>query len=314
MNSIEKGIKTMAFCEKTGLEFEATSKRVRNHPTIMAMLSDAYRDGWHFDAMEAIKSGRNAGYTTIEQFVSALNDAKEQYKLRTNAIYAAEMQRKREAEEVRRQRHVTNSLLRSRGYEWQRGYSDSDIENDIWNGEGEATGAWELVSPDHRDVSVKEAMFELAFYEDAKFAHDWLAYRGIPEIAPAIELKRREEALKLEAAATQAQVVTYTDEQIAYQQEAIPAFIEAGHSPELAEKEAKRLSLPHDPWQDFVPLSEPEVLPDGRHATLVISGDLRYGALVSDEWYGIDELLEEFPDFPLRKRLAIYRERNRRSQ
>lgn len=279
----------MAFCEKTGIEFEAASKRTKNHPTIMGILSDAYRDGWHSDALAAIKNGRAAGFTSIEQFVTAMREAEEQYKLRTNAAYAAESQRKREAEEIRRQRHVTNSLLRSRGYEWQRGYSDSDIENDIWNGEGEATGAWELVSPDHRTVSMKEAMLELAFYEDAKFAHDWLASRGIAEAVPAIEVKRREDAAKAE----QAQAVVYTDAQLEYQQEAIPHFIAAGMLPEIAEREAKRLSN-CTPGTDFARLAPVRLA--GAEGAIAINSDFRYGVIIDDEWFGIEEMMHRYPD------------------
>jgi hypothetical protein len=294
-------------CEKTGIPFEAENRRRKSHPVVQSWMQKAYEEGWYQQANDAIY-GNSARFVekqtfeTIEQFVAYFTQLQKDSVQANNAREITESQRKRDEAESRRRRHITTSLLRGRGYTWQRGYSDSDIENDIWNGEGEPTGAWELVSPDHRTVSVKEAMFELAFYEDAKFAHEWLASRGIAEELPDIEAKRQEEA-----------AVEYTDEQIAYQQEAIPAFIEAGHSPELAEEQAIRLSLPHSPWEDFVLLSEPELLSDGRHAILVINGDLRYGALVSDEWYGLDELIEEYPDFPLRKRLELYRERNKRN-
>ncbi len=301
-------------CEKTGIPFEAENRRRKSHPVVMSWLEKAYQEGWYQQANDVIYGNsvrfvEKQTFETIEQFVAYFENLQKISTQSKRESDAAESQSKRDAAEVKRQRYITSDLLRGRGYNWQRGYSDSDIENDIWNGEGEPTGAWELVSPDHRTVSVKQAMLELAFYENAKFAHEWLASRDIPEIAPAIELQRRTEALKAE----QVQKVVYTDEQIAYQQEAIPAFMEAGHSPELAEKEAIRLSLPHNPWEGFVFLSEPEPMPDGRHAILVINGDLRYGALVSDEWYGLDELIEEYPDFPLYKQLELYRERNSRN-
>lgn len=286
-------------CEKSGLRFESATKRTKNHPQIMGWINDAYKDGWYQQCLNIIKEGREQGWTTMEQFAEALRDAEMAAKAEQNAHIAAENQRKREREEARRQRSITNSLLRGRGYNWQKWENDEE-DVDLY---GAPEVEWTLLSPDNRAVSMKQAMLELAFYEDAQFAHEWLAKCNIAEELPEVEKKRREGAAKV-----QAQIV-YTDEQIAYQQEAVPALLECGFVPEIAEREAKRLSLPHQAWEDHVELLGPEMV-SGRSVFLVINGDFRYGAFVDDEWYGLEELLQEFPDFPSKKMCQLYIERN----
>ncbi|SRR6266700_1168480 len=165
-------------CEKTGIEFEAATKRTKNHPSIMMILNDANKYGWYADALEALKSGRKSGFSMIEQFVSALRNAEEQYKEQTNAVYAAQNRERKAVEEAKRQREIRNSLLRDRGYEWtDLGYApDEEIDNSFLGRLPEHD--WHLKAPDGKLVSLKDAMIALA-REDVKYAVKWLADRNI---------------------------------------------------------------------------------------------------------------------------------------
>lgn len=66
-------------CEKTGVEFEAATRRTKNHPQIMAWLSDASREGWYGKALDVLKKGREQHLTTIEAFLECLQDAHDQH-------------------------------------------------------------------------------------------------------------------------------------------------------------------------------------------------------------------------------------------
>lgn len=178
-------------CEKTGIEFEAATKRTKNHPIIMAWVNDAAKDGWYNTALETIRKCRQDGATTLEQFVTALRQAETTFKEQSNAAYAAKIERERQQKEAKRQRYITNSFLREHGYRWVNlGFEDEE--------EADAFGLigpqyehligkyWQLFSPDDRAVSVQEAMQELAS-QSQKFAREWLAERNIPENMPVKE-------------------------------------------------------------------------------------------------------------------------------
>jgi len=286
-------------CEKTGITFEAENRRRKSHPTVQAWLAQAYDEGWYQQANDAIygssaRSVEKQKFESIEQFVAYFEQLRASALQEKQTRETAESQQKREREEAHRQRHITNSLLSGRGYTWKR-YTNDEEDIDML---GMPAVEWDLWSPDNRIVTTQEAMQELA-YQDVKFAHEWLAARNIPETMPTIEKKRQEEAAKAQAA-------EYTEDQIAYQQEAIPVFIEAGLTPEVAEREAKRLSLPHTIEEDVVRL-EPVRLPD-TDAALVINSDFRYGILIDDEWCGIQEIIERYPNVDF----SEYAERNRK--
>jgi hypothetical protein len=284
-------------CEKTGIEFEAENRRRKSHPVVQAWLAQAYEEGWYQQANDAIygssaRSVEKQTFTTIEQFVAYFEQLRASALQEKQTRETADSQQKREREEARRQRHITNSLLSGRGYTWKK-YTNDEEDIDML---GMPAVEWDLRSPDNRIVSVQEAMQELA-YQDVKFAHEWLAAHNIAEQVPAIEKKRK---------AQEVERAEYTEEQIDYQQEAIPAFIEAGLTPEDAEREAKRLSFPHAPWEDNIRL-EPVRLPD-TDAALVINGDFRYGVVIGDEWCGINEIMKRYPNVDL----SEYAERNRK--
>jgi len=177
-------------CEKSGLVFEAATRRTKNHPTIMYWLSEAFKDGWNQVAYDTVVEGRKAGFTTIEQFVASLEQAKEKALTERNAVIAARRKEEKERQEAYRLRKIVNRFLYDHDYRWSDvGYHDQEIDNSIIGSLPEHD--WQLFAPDHRIVSVKEAMQELA-YAGVQFAKDWLAERNIAEEVPVIEKQRQE--------------------------------------------------------------------------------------------------------------------------
>lgn len=156
-------------CEKTGITFEAASKRTKNHPQIMSLLTEANRNGWYHQALEAIKQGREQGFTTIEQFLAAMRESEQGAKQIRYTQIDERNQQKRALEEARRQRHITNTFLREHGYHWEK-YENDEEDQDFF---GAPAVEWDLWSPDNHIVSVKEAMQQLASQQIA-FAQKWL--------------------------------------------------------------------------------------------------------------------------------------------
>jgi hypothetical protein len=163
-------------CEKTGIEFEAASKRTKNHPQIMVVVNEANRDGWYTQCLTALKAGREAGFTTLGEFIELLDETRKAAREQRDMQIGTFMDRKRAAQEARRQRFILNDFLRENGYHW------SDLAMDPEDVDNSFTGHlpthdWQLFSSDNRAVSVKQAMQELAA-QDIKFAKEWLEERS----------------------------------------------------------------------------------------------------------------------------------------
>jgi hypothetical protein len=263
-------------CEKTGIIFEAPSKRTKNHPTIMSIIDQSYKGGWYSQANETLKQGRTEGWTTIEQFVTALNQAEEQYKAERKEQIHAETERKYEQKEARRQRRITNDVLRGYGYCWEK-YENDEEDQDFFNA---PAVEWTLYSPDRRVVSVQEAMQELAT-QDVKFAKDWLAERNIAEIVPVVE--QQQEDIQVTEQQPEQQEDTYLQE---FTQE----LLKNGFTPEEAHQHAVRMSKPHDP-SDEVQLTESVRLSEDDTVEITLDSGLLYGVRIGDRWRGIDYCL-----------------------
>lgn len=290
-------------CEKTGIEFEAPTRRTRNHPTVMSWLSKANEEGWYRQANEAIYGTYSMDYQdkqhfdTIEQFITYFEELRTKA-MQENAVAAKERsESERAAKEAKRQRHITNDLLRGRGYHWQK-FENDEEDQDFF---GAPEHEWTLYSPDNRAVSVQEAMQELAS-QNVKFAKEWLAERHIAEEVPAIEKQKQEEVETAQAAEST---------QNSYKRNATQALMEAGLSHEDAEKEAERLSQPHSALEDRVQLTYPVQITEDDSISLVINGDFRYGVEFGEHWYGIEEMLR-LHDFLVENQelLQTYKQRN----
>lgn len=216
-----------------------------------------------------------------------------------NAAYDERLRREREAKEARRQRAITNDLLRGRGYRWSSvGFKDEE-DADAFDINAPIGQEWQLFSPDGRAVSVKEAMLELA-YAGVEFAKKWLAERGIAETVPAIEAQRQAER----EAAEQAKAAL-TAEQAEIYQELKSELLSNGIDDERAERESVRLARPHLAHEDQTTIKD---LATG--IRLVLNSDLRYGVMVGGEWCGIDEVLEMPELARCQALLSKYRQQN----
>ncbi len=88
-------------CEKTGLQFEAATKRTKNHPKIMNIINEANKDGWYREALAALQDGRDAGLDTFEDFLELLQQTKTSALNQQMEDYRALLARKRAEREQR---------------------------------------------------------------------------------------------------------------------------------------------------------------------------------------------------------------------
>lgn len=284
-----------ATCEKTGLTFEARSQRQTTHPQIRSWIDKSYKDGWYQACLDAIKAGREASLESIEEFIALLSETEHAAVSSQHADYSAMLERQRQAKEARRQRAVTNDLLRDRGYRWQNLGFKTEEEADAFDINLPIGNDWQLISPDGRIVTVKEAMQELA-YHDVKFAKEWLATRGIAEEMPAIERERK--AKQEQAEQEQCNAEQLDEESKQYFEEAQQALRDAGLEAAEARSIALRWSGPHSPASGVVSLGPDTMLDDGRHVYLAFCDDLRYGVVLDGKWRGItsDEIPQKIKD------------------
>ena len=82
-------------CEKTGLQFEAATKRTKNHPKIMTIVNEANKDGWYREALQTLQDGREAELDTLEDFLELLQQTKTSALNQQMEDYRAMLARKR---------------------------------------------------------------------------------------------------------------------------------------------------------------------------------------------------------------------------
>jgi len=146
---------TKVTCQYTGIEFEAKSARAKNHPRVTEWLANAYKDGLYGPVLEEIELAKVLGAKTIEDFEAAVNKFYADRKSRQEKHAQQMIEVNRRAEEQKKARDAQNALLRQHGYRWSK-TSQQDEED----GFGEA--GWHLYAPDGPEVSVKQALDEIA--------------------------------------------------------------------------------------------------------------------------------------------------------
>lgn len=168
-----------AICQHSGLEFEASSKRTKQHPNVAALKSTAYDNGNYAEVMQALDTVKErGGYKTIEEYLDLVNE------IASGKVTASRDARKREREEKaqreearrehKRQRDAQNNILRRNGYNWRKIHDQED--------EHYEDGQWLLFSPDGRSVSVEQALAEIEFIRQEKIevpslTRDMISYR-----------------------------------------------------------------------------------------------------------------------------------------
>lgn len=149
-----------AKCKHSGLEFEAKTKRSKQHPQIAALKNDAHRDGNYCEVLAALDKAADAGgYETVEEYlqiVEGILTGKAEQK-KKNQEEAREWHRDQAVkhEEAKVQHDAQKQLLKKSGYQWEKNYADRDE----WE-EGEPS-VWSLYSPDRRQVTTAQALDEI---------------------------------------------------------------------------------------------------------------------------------------------------------
>jgi hypothetical protein len=155
-------------CDKTGIQFEADSKRQKNHPRISAFLDEANKDsrryvGSYAAAQQILSDIKAAGMTDISEAMSYANEACSAWKsgeakpiIRKTAGWHIRQQK-----DASRQRDAINGILKQHGYRWEKdevGSEDDFLPGSYGAGIGEFAGyVWTLYAPDGRIVGVHEA-------------------------------------------------------------------------------------------------------------------------------------------------------------
>lgn len=272
-------------CEKTGLVFEAKTRRTKSHPTVMAWLNQAYEEGWYAEAQHPLYGDTKKQFSSIDEFVAFYKNLREKTLHAKHAEQQEKSRRQREQEEASRQRYILNKLLRDRGYNWVNlGYlDDEEIDNSITVPLPKYD--WHLTSPDNRLVTMKEAMLELA-YQDVKFAKEWLAEHGIAEEVPAIEKQRQQEAAAKQAVEEEAhrmeqERMKEEQERLEHKQVIKQCLLDNDIDEQKAEQEAERLSQPHAARDGQTALQEIRLSED-ESLFLVVDNDAFYRAYLDD--------------------------------
>lgn len=154
-------------CDKTGVTFEADSRRQKNHPRVSKFLNSCANDksnpGAYNMALAAFRQAKADGMTDIdaimtfaEQYVSEGGDfARQQRQARAAAITAADKEFEEKRQRIKAERKERNEFLRQHGYTWRKEAADFDEAE-----EGEPS-LWVLRSADGREVTPAQALDEI---------------------------------------------------------------------------------------------------------------------------------------------------------
>lgn len=147
-------------CQHSKIEFEAKTKRTKQHPLIASLKSDAHSDGNYSQVLVALdKVAKAGGYETIEEYLSLVDDllvgkakAEAEQENSSEQWYQEQEETQREA---KTKREAQTLILKNNGYRWAKDYADFDEYE-----EGEPS-VWNLYSPDRRVVTVEQALDEI---------------------------------------------------------------------------------------------------------------------------------------------------------
>jgi hypothetical protein len=162
----------IVICQHSGIEFEAATKRTKQHPDIASLKDRANKDGNYREVGDALDTVKKAGgYATIEEYMGLVRAElqKKRDAFLARAAKQREWQAKDEAEKAEREarRAAENELLKANGYVWRKeaiGTEDSDMRGSYGAGVGEFSHyEWRLYAADGREVSKDHALAEIKF-------------------------------------------------------------------------------------------------------------------------------------------------------
>jgi len=144
-------------CQYTGIEFEAKSKRSKNHPQVAALLAEANKNRTYSAVKDALTEGQELGFETIDEYIefarAAMFTANAKFTARMNQMRAE----RKAKQEAKRHRDFVNAKLRKHGYTWRKNFA---YDHDHYE-ESDGTFEWELWSEDGRQVTVEQALAEI---------------------------------------------------------------------------------------------------------------------------------------------------------
>lgn len=159
-------------CDKTGIQFEAESKRQKNHPRVSAFLDEANKDsrryvGSYAAAQQILADIKTAGMTDINEAITYANEAYNAWKngeakpvIRKTVGWHIRQQK-----DASRTRDAINAVLKQHGYRWEKeevGSEDDFLPGSYGAGIGELAGyRWELYAADGRNVTIRQAFREI---------------------------------------------------------------------------------------------------------------------------------------------------------
>lgn len=194
-------------CDKTGITFEADSRRQKNHPKVSALLNDAARDkyntGAYNAALAAFAQVKATGGYTIDDAIAyaqaAMTGNVDAHKERQRQAAERDRQLAQAREDAKEKRRQQNEHLKAHGYRWTKTYADFDEYE-----EGEPS-QWTLFAPGDVAVSVTQALDEIARGADvvrAEIAAKEAVAAARVEAATLEEQRKRDEFSTALAAAT----------------------------------------------------------------------------------------------------------------
>lgn len=153
-------------CQHSGLEFEANSKRTKQHPDVAAFKNEAAsKRGDYNAALKALDEAAQTGnYKTIEEYMHLVNDI---YTGANKAKHEAEKKRleaeakaRQELADRKAKRQAQNAFLRENGYVWKK-EEIFDFDQMEEYDPRYAKFEWTLYAPDGRAVTVSQALDEI---------------------------------------------------------------------------------------------------------------------------------------------------------
>src|SRR4051794_38625784 len=111
-------------CQYTGLEFEAASRRSKNHPRVSDLLNEAAKGGWYRTAVERFAAARERGMADLDAILQFVRTGGMEAQQARQDELARRAQIDREIEhrcrDAKRERDEQNSVLREAGFRWRK--------------------------------------------------------------------------------------------------------------------------------------------------------------------------------------------------
>ena len=189
-------------CQHSGIEFEAATRRTKQHPLVAEIKNYANKDGSYHEVNNALDAAEKAGgYATIEEYMAKvqaiLNGAKER-RVELDRKRAEDRKRE-EAEKIerKRKRQERNAFLKDNGYNWNKveiGTEEDQFPGGYGAGIGEFSHyEWQLWSPDGRHVTTEQALDGIERGMDVVLAEITAEAAEVERIHEAAEIKREDE-------------------------------------------------------------------------------------------------------------------------